>query len=80
MEVVLARISGWDGTFVIGVFSTKEKAYEASVGYLLKNSGELNSEIEKPVREEDFEHGWIYDITNTHDSLLLTKCTIDGEF
>ena len=79
MEAILATVSGFDGTFVIGIFSTKEKAYEASVKYLLKNSGSLKSEIEKPVREEDFEHGWVYDITNTYDSLFITKYTVDGE-
>ena len=76
--VELAKISSWEGSSVVGVFSTKEKALSASVAYLLKHSSSMHeAEIETPINKEVTETDWIFDITNSYDILIITTILID---
>ena len=78
--VELARISGWDGSSIVGVFSTKEKALAASVSYLLKKSDSIHEdEIETPINKEVTKTSWVFDITNSYDILVITTTVIDED-
>lgn len=78
--VELARISSWDGSSIVGVFSTKEKALAASVSYLLKKSDSMyEDEIETPINKEVTETSWVFDITNSYDILVITTMIVDED-
>jgi hypothetical protein len=79
MNVILATVSGWDSTSIIGVFSTKGNALSESIAYLLKASISMNEdEIYTPIDEEIGEDGSsVWDITNSDDVLVLRVMEVD---
>jgi hypothetical protein len=74
LEVWLARVCGWDGQSIVGIFKTEDSALRASIEYLLKESVELSSkEIKTPINKRTEEWGVVWDISNSSDTLYLTK-------
>lgn len=75
MEVFLADISGWDGTSVVGVYSSKDAAMRGCVEYLLLESvaREEMMPAELKVERDDF---WSYAITNSGDYVRISKLKV----
>ena len=74
MYVYLAKISGWDGSSIVGVFKTEDIALRDSIEYLLNESVDLGlKDIQTPRNKRVEEWGSVWDITNSSDKLTIRK-------
>lgn len=74
MYVYLAKVSGWDGSSIVGIFKTEEGALRASIEYLLIESISLDKEdVHTPQNKRIEEWGSVWEISNSQDILTIRK-------